>query len=234
VEAFRQKMLGRRRPNGRAITEESVCTDCHGTHNIVKGTVSPGEQEQSAEWISLFNGQDLTGWTAKGDASWTVQGGRLIAKPGSGRGGGNLWAQPLYEDYLLTVTFRADWPVRAGIWLRYWFSAMGPRVEIFEQVRPPAFTGSVWVPGKGLALANHDGELFDKEARNTLSVRVEGVRIQVWLNGEEIGAVRTRGPVQGQIGFHVESCPGHKEAALAIREVLVQPLTKSAEEPSKG
>lgn len=34
VEAFRQKWLGRKRENGRGITVDSICTDCHGRHTI--------------------------------------------------------------------------------------------------------------------------------------------------------------------------------------------------------
>jgi hypothetical protein len=34
VEAFRRKWGGEKRENGRNVTEESVCTDCHGRHTI--------------------------------------------------------------------------------------------------------------------------------------------------------------------------------------------------------
>jgi hypothetical protein len=34
VEEFRQKWLGRTRPNGRFIHPDAVCTDCHGEHTV--------------------------------------------------------------------------------------------------------------------------------------------------------------------------------------------------------
>ena len=34
VEIFRQKWLGKKRENGRSITADSTCTDCHGLHTI--------------------------------------------------------------------------------------------------------------------------------------------------------------------------------------------------------
>ena len=34
VEVFFQKWNGKRRSNGRTISEGAVCTDCHGRHNI--------------------------------------------------------------------------------------------------------------------------------------------------------------------------------------------------------
>ena len=34
VQQFHDEWLGRVRPNGRAITKQPICTDCHGTHRI--------------------------------------------------------------------------------------------------------------------------------------------------------------------------------------------------------
>ena len=36
VAAFHQEWDGKRRPNGRFVRKNSVCTDCHGRHAIVK------------------------------------------------------------------------------------------------------------------------------------------------------------------------------------------------------
>jgi hypothetical protein len=224
VEAFLSQWAGRTRPNGRAVTAESVCTDCHGTHNIVKKAIEPEEQKATAEWVSLFNGRDLAGWKTKGKASWTVDRGRLVAKPGAGGAGGELWTEALYKDYRLSVTFRAAWPIRAGISLRYWYSSYGPRVEIFESKNPRAFTGSVLIDGRDLILANMREDLFDKGGWNTISVEVRENHFKVWLNGEEIGAFCYGEPTPGQIGFHIEGHPENKDAALTINEVTIQRL----------
>lgn len=37
VEQFRKDNFGKRRPNGRLIRENPICTDCHGEHRISKG-----------------------------------------------------------------------------------------------------------------------------------------------------------------------------------------------------
>ena len=36
VEAFRRKWLVRKRENGRGITADSICTDCHGLHTVAR------------------------------------------------------------------------------------------------------------------------------------------------------------------------------------------------------
>jgi len=230
VEAFLEKWRGRMRPNGRAVSHDSVCTDCHGTHNITK-PINTSEDEQAVEWIAAFNGSDLAGWQPSGSASWTVKRGRIIAKPGANGKGGVLWTKNEYEDYLLAVTFQATWPIHAGIWLRgtgaEQGSERGGRIEIFDSKKPIAFTGSVWVQGKGLALVNLREDLVDRQGWNTLSVRVEGDRIQVWLNGEEIGVVRVTGPVKGKIGLYIKEQPTSKSSELSIREVQIQKLRKA-------
>ncbi len=226
VEAFVEKWRGRMRPNGRAVTHDSVCTDCHGTHNITE-PINTSEDGQAAEWITAFSGRDLAGWQPSGSASWTVERGRIIVKPGANGKGGVLWTKAEYEDYLLALTFQATWPVHAGIWLRGAGSENGARIEIFDSKKPIAFTGSVWVQGKGLALVNLREDLVDHEGWNTLSVKIEGDRIQVWLNGEEIGVVHAAGSAKGKIGLYIEGQPTSKSAKLQVREVQIQQLIKA-------
>ena len=232
VEDFFKKWYGRMRPNGRAVSRDSVCTDCHGTHNITK-PINPSEDEQAAEWIAAFNGRDLAGWQPSGNASWTVKRGRIIARPGANGKGGVLWTKDEYEDCLLAVTFQATWPIHAGIWLRGAGLEQGPRIEIFEKPKAIAFTGSVCVQGKGLALVNLREDLVDREGWNTLSVKVEGDRIQVWLNGEEIGVVHAARPAKGKIGLYIEGHPVSKSVELRVREVLIQRLGESEEKTAQ-
>ncbi|MBW7991385.1 MAG: DUF1080 domain-containing protein [Planctomycetes bacterium] len=231
VEEFIKNWRGRIRPNGRAVTHDSVCTDCHGTHNVTKAIEIQTGNEQPVEWAAVFNGSDLTGWQSSGDVSWTVKRGRIVAAPGAGGKSGVLWTKDEYEDYLLAVTFQASWPIHAGIWLRgtghQQGAEKGVRIEIFDSGKPMAFTGSVMVPGKGLALANLREDLLDKESWNTLSAKVQGDRIQVWLNGEEIGVVRAAGGTKGKIGIYIEGKTASRSTELQVREVQIQKLRKT-------
>jgi len=224
VQAFHKEWLGRIRPNGRAIGRHPICTDCHGTHNLDEPVIQ-GEQ-QAGEWLALFNRADLTGWQATDASAWTVQRRSLTGRLDAPGKAIDLLTQATFDNYLLAVTFRAQWPVRAGLWLRHTPASPGPRVEIMDRDAPPAFTGSLFLPGRGLALTNLRRELTDREGWNTLSVKVEGRKIQVWLNGEEIGAVLAEGPEEGRIGIHLEAQADAKAAEIQIREVQVQRLPK--------
>jgi len=242
VEAFYKEWKGRTRPNGRAVMPDSVCTDCHGKHNLDKAITKLSEQESPAEWVAAFNGQDLTGWQPSGTASWTIKNSRIVGTAGADGKGGTLWSRDTYDDYLLAVTFRTAGPIHAGIWLRATDSQPGPRIEIFDprclfaQANcggdPNAFTGSVWMPKVGLVLVNWQEQLIDRESWNTISVKVAGDKIQVWLNGEEIGAVRTIASAKGKIGLYIESQPASKDAEFCVREVLIQRLGEPQEKTS--
>lgn len=224
VKAFLDQWRGKDRPNGRVVSDRSICTDCHGTHNIVKALGAKKTQQQEAKWINAFDGRSLAGWKPSGKAVWKVRSGRIVAAPGEQPSASDLWSQAEYGNCRLSVTFRADWPIHAGIWLRGTDAAPGPRVEIFDRQQPPAHSGSVLIPGMGLALCNLRKDLVDPEGWNTISVELRGDRIQVWANGEEIGATRVTGPKKGRIGLHLEGGPSYKNAEISVREILVQPL----------
>ncbi len=226
VEAFFEKWTGRMRPNGRAVNHNSVCTDCHGTHNISKPLDTKSGDEQP-QWIAAFNGRDLAGWQTSAAANWKVQSGRIVGIAGENDKGSTLWTEAIHENYLLAITFRVTWPVHAGIWLRGNESVSGPRIEIFDSA--PAFTGSVLLPEKGLALTNIREDLVDRESWNTISAKVEGDKVQVWLNGEEIGSVRGIEPEKGQIGLYIEKPPATKSGQFSIREVQIQKLAEPEE-----
>ncbi len=228
VEAFFEQQQGRIQPNGRTINSDSVCTDCHGTHNLDKSTATPqAEEEKNEDWITAFNGRDLAGWKPAGEASWKVERSRIIATLPAKAKAGELWTEQEYEDYLLAITFQAEWPIQAGIWLRGPDTHHSPRIEISDSVKPAACTGSIFIPGRGSALVNLQEDLVDKEGWNTISVKVKGDRVQLWLNAKEIGAVHTGGPKKGKVGLHIEKHPESKTAEWYIREVLIQPITKA-------
>ena len=67
------------------------------------------EPPQGEGWISLFNGNDLTGWAvpANGQDIWTVKDGVIDCEPRMGREGDlALWSDNEYMDFQLHVEWR--------------------------------------------------------------------------------------------------------------------------------
>lgn len=229
VEAFRKEWTGKMQPNGRIISAKSVCTDCHGTHNIANEIGAEIEAGQAEQWIAAFNGTDLSGWKASPQNAWTVKGGRIYATLQESESLGRLVSDADYDDYLLVVTFKTSRKIQAGIDLRHGDSKPGPAIEISDNDKLRAFPGSVSVPERGLALVNLRDDLLDYDGWNTISAKVAGDRVQLWLNAEEIGAVRTASATKGKIGFYIRGNSVSKDDQFCIREVQIRKLDESGE-----
>jgi Domain of Unknown Function (DUF1080) len=74
------------------------------------------------DWIQLFNGQDLTGWTKIGNESWTVEEG-LIHGKGLTKDYGYLQTANDYKDFQLSLRFKCVGDGNSGV---FFHSAFKP------------------------------------------------------------------------------------------------------------
>ncbi|NLE61660.1 MAG: DUF1080 domain-containing protein [Planctomycetes bacterium] len=231
VEAFREEWRGRDRPNGRAITSSSICTDCHGTHNLDRADAGQRTTSQPAEaqaaWFPLFNGKDLTGWQATGNAKWVVQDGALIGTQGDNNAPGDLLTEASYGDFQLAVTYKVEWPCNSGIWFRYQSAKQAYQADILEYTDPKCYTGTLYCTGKKFIAMNTDPSIEEKDGWNTISIRAEGRHLQVWLNGTQTADVQDDTSDAGKVGFQVHPGAEYGTMKIIVREVLLQPLGKS-------
>ena len=71
----------------------------------------PGE-----DWISMFNGTDLTGWTKVGNESWTVENG-LIHGKGLTKAYGYLETEKDYKNFQMSLRFKCVGDGNSGVFL---------------------------------------------------------------------------------------------------------------------
>lgn len=150
------------------------------------GCASPRRAEPG--WISLFNGRDLTGWTARGKAAWSVQDGVLVGIGGMG----HLYSAATCSNFEFTGEFRVSEQgatANSGFYFRANPPADNPdgfprgyEAQICNV--GGGFTGWLWKPGKptgpAAQLLTKNGEWF------TYRIRVEGQHIQFWINGTPV------------------------------------------------
>jgi hypothetical protein len=75
------------------------------------------EKEKSEGWISLFDGETLTGWAATGsDEGWCVDDGAILCTV---QRGGYLYTLEQYEDFVLSIDFKIDQGVNSGVFVRW-------------------------------------------------------------------------------------------------------------------
>jgi predicted glycoside hydrolase/deacetylase ChbG (UPF0249 family) len=143
-------------------------------------------RSESSEWISLFNGENLDGWTVRGKANWRVKDGIMIGQ--SNDGTGHIYAGPELTDLEVKGVFRLSDQGGGGNSGLYFRSnppednpdgyPVGYEAQICHN--QDAHTGWLWKPGtptgKASALLTSDDEWF------SMRVKATGSLIQIWVN----------------------------------------------------
>lgn len=174
----------------------------------------------------LFNGKDLTGWEATGNARWTVENGVLVGTQGANNAPGDLFTTGSFRDFEATVTYRAEWPCNSGVWFRFQNPGLAYQADILEYKKPEAYSGTLYCPGyRGLFLAvNLDKSLENRAGWNTMRIRAQGDHLQIWLNGRQTADVHDARSDHGKIGFQVHPGAEFGPMKIMVREVLLQEL----------
>ncbi|MDF1752452.1 MAG: DUF1080 domain-containing protein [Verrucomicrobiales bacterium] len=164
----------------------------------------------------LFNGKDLSNWEIKGKAVWTVENGIITGgQDGDPKKAGLLISKENYSDFDLSFEFEIDehGKYNSGVYFRLQPSIKGPRLQL-------NLGRGVADEPVGLYLDDwlDKGDATDQYRRpgewNHIRLKVEGARIEVWLNGEKI--VDFKDPVllnnyliPGKIAFQTYGAEGH-------------------------
>lgn len=161
-----------------------------------------------------FNGKDLEGWQVKparaGDHWLVVQaeGGPEIVGDNADRKGSILWTKAEYGDFDLSCEYRtgsADYD--SGIFVR----GLSHQVQIgISRSLKRDLTACIYAPkdrkGGYPAQTGKVDKVHKPGAWNRLRVRVQGRRIQTWLNGQAmVDYLGVNIPATGPIGLQVHA-----------------------------
>ncbi len=157
------------------------------------------------EWVSMFNGRTMEGWTQKnGTASYRVEDGAIVGRTSEGSPNSFLCSVLEYGDFELEFEVKVDPGLNSGVQIRSQTKTEsdtntvyntgrvnGPQVEIESSGGNGAEAGYVYgeatgrgwlTPKERLIAHNHfkDGEW------NHYRVVAQGPRIQTFINGQPI------------------------------------------------
>jgi hypothetical protein len=140
----------------------------------------------SSKKHSLFNGKDLTGWKIYGTEKWYVDKGLLVCESGPDKQYGYLATEKFYKNFDLTVEFIQEADGNSGVFFRS--TIEGTKISGWQcEVAPKGHdTGGIYESyGRGwLKQIDDDKENILKPGEwNKMRLRVEGDRVQTWLNG---------------------------------------------------
>ena len=169
----------------------------------------------SQSYTSLFNGEDLSGWTIHGDEKWNVDNGKIICESGPKKEYGYLSTIDHYDDFELSLDFKQDADGNSGVFFRS--TLEGTKITGWQaEVAPPGnHTGGIyesygrgWLikpdPSKDQALKMGDW--------NNLKVKVIGSKVTTYLNGVEMIEIEDEkiGEGKGSIALQIHDGGGIK------------------------
>lgn len=169
-------------------------------------------------FVTLFDGRTLDGWQRheglpESDigGKWEVIDGAIVGDQDPPGRGGFLVTTERFDDFVLKLEAKLDYPVDSGLFLRVGDDGKSHQVTLDH--RPNGDIGGIYLPWtQGAVLRNPKGiEAFRPDAWNELEVRVEGepARIRFWVNGTLVTDFQhteetTKGvPRTGTIGLQV-------------------------------
>ena len=132
------------------------------------------------EWIELFDGKTLAGWTNQGDANWHVEDGTLTAATGEIC---LLTSARQYENFELEVEFKAEIGGNSGVFLNSEAKVKDEAVDCYEiNIAPPS---NPFPTGSIVKLVRIEGQ-GEKDEWRSYRLRVENGTITVVLDGKEL------------------------------------------------
>ena len=169
-----------------------ICIQDHGYPASFRNIKIKELPRKAGKTVSLFNGKDLTGWELFGSMRVSVDNeGNLVTQNGEDLQYGYLGTREYYKDFDLTVEFKQESNGNSGLFFHS-FVHGGYESNVVNgwqcEVAPKGSdTGGIYESyGRGwLVQIPDEKEEYLKEGEwNTLRLRVEGNKVQTWLNGQ--------------------------------------------------
>lgn len=149
----------------------------------------------AGEWVSLFDGKSLDGWTQRnGTATYRIEGDAIVGKTNEGSPNSFLCTDKLYGDFELEFEVKVDNGLNSGVQIRSQTRdtptgrVNGPQVEIESGPAEAGYvygeaTGRGWLTPKE-RLIPHDH--MKNEKWNKFRVVAKGPEIHTWINGKPV------------------------------------------------
>lgn len=203
----------------------------------------------AGEWITLFDGETLNGWTQRnGYATYRVEDGAIVGRTSVGSPNSFLCSTTHFGDFELEFEVKVDDQLNSGVMIRSSQKTestgpghnntagrvYGPQVEIEAGGPDGAESGYIYGEATGRGWLTPEDELIPHKAMNdgewnSFRIVAKGARIQTWINGEEIEDLSDEQIFKthpgGFIGLQVHGIrPGTGPYEAAWRNIRIKPL----------
>jgi hypothetical protein len=188
---------------------------------IFLGLCALAQTPKEGEWVSLFNGNDLTGWKNNGQEKWVVENGTIYCESTANKYG-YLTTEKAYKNFDLRLKFKGEAEGNSGVFLHAKITGMnpetGPNIQGMQVEVDPSIgkhTGGLYESGgrEWVAMPSAGSEQALKPGQwNELKARVEDNHIATYLNGVKISDFRDPKPTftEGVIALQIHTGGGVK------------------------
>lgn len=168
-----------------------------------------------SSFTSLFNGENLDGWTIYGTEKWYVDNGLLVCESGPDKQYGYLATDKSYKNFDLTLEFKQEANGNSGVFFRS--SVEGTKISGWQvEVAPPGLhTGGIYESyGRGW-LIQPDSTLDQSLMMgdwNKMRIYVNRNHVITWLNGTQMVNFQDEkiGEANGSIALQIHDGGGIK------------------------
>lgn len=175
-----------------------------------------------ADFKSLFNGKDLTGWTVHGTEKWYVENGELVCESGPDKRYGYLSTDKSYKNFILTLNFMLEANGNSGVFIRSGIE--GTKISGWQvEVAPPGHhTGGIYESyGREWLIRPkpEDENMLKASDWNLLRIQAKDDEITTWLNNKRMVYLKDQkiGEGKGFIALQIHDGGGIKVRWKDIR-----------------
>lgn len=185
----------------------------------------PGE-----DWVSLFNGKDLAGWTEIGKEKWTVEDGTIHGLAIS-KAYGYLKTEKNYKDFQLSLQFKCEGDGNSGVFFHAEFKpgtpdiTQGPQFEV--DCTLGRHTGGIYDVGRQWIVwpAPENEIVVRRNEWNEYLLTVVGNRYTSRLNGVQMVDYTDPKP-KGEDGGIALQLHSGGQGNMRFRELYIRDLSK--------
>ncbi len=198
----------------------------------------------AADWLELFNGKNLDGWSIhSGTATYTVENGVIVGTAVLGSPNTFLCTNKEYGDFILEFEVKVDTELNSGVQIRSQIAPEDMVLRFVHEGKPmERKIPKDRVYGYQVEIAantGNAGNIYDEARRavflddftnkpaaqkafrdgewNRYRVEARGDSIKTWVNGIPCADIRDSMTLKGIIGLQVHSVPKEKFKPYQVR-----------------
>ena len=198
----------------------------------------------SQEWISLFNGKNLNGWTqVNGKAEYKVQDGAIVGVAQTKTPNSFLATDKEYGDFILEMDVWLDPTINSGIQFRsiHDKEIINGRVHGYQFELDPSdrkWSGGIYDESRRGWIypltENEAGQnAFQNGKWNHIRIEAIGPHIKTWINGTQCSNLVDDLTDKGIIALQVHSIRSEEEAGKLIKWKNIKMLTTNLDQYSR-